>query len=261
MASGIAVRLFKAGFRRILMLEREKPLAVRRLVCFSEAVYDGSCRVEDVQARLLSQLSGIEECFQEGFVAVLVDPVWESLPVLRPEVVIDAILAKKNLGTTQNEAPLVIGIGPGFVAGDDVHLVVESMRGHHLGRVISSGSALPDTGIPGEIAGYTSVRILRAPEDGILRTARRIGDTVRAGESVGEVAGKQVVAMIGGIVRGLIRDGVQVSEGMKLGDIDPRGEIAYADLVSDKARAIGGGVLEALLAAGENLTIPDPVKR
>ena len=163
MASGIAVRLYKAGFRRILMLEREKPLAVRRLVCFSEAVYDGSCRVEDVQARLLSQLSGIEECFEKGVVAVLVDPVWESLRVLRPEVVIDAILAKKNLGTTKNEAPLVIGIGPGFVAGDDVHLVVESMRGHHLGRVISSGSALPDTGIPGEIAGYTSARILRAP--------------------------------------------------------------------------------------------------
>ncbi len=249
MASGIAVRLYRAGFTRLLLLEVARPLAVRRLVCFSEAVHDGRSRVEDITGVCIASLADLEQTWQEGQVAIIVDPAWTSIEALQPQVVIDATLAKRNLGTKMTEAPLVIGIGPGFNAGDDVHRVVETMRGHHLGRVISSGPALPNTGIPGEIGGYTIERILRAPVAGSLQTYRVIGDLVQKGDEIGTVGDIPVVAPIGGVLRGLIRSDTPVGKGVKIGDIDPRGEVANKDLVSDKARAIGGGVLEAILAA------------
>lgn len=249
MASGIAVRLHRAGLTRLLMLEIPKPLAVRRLVCFSEAVHDGVCTVEDITGKCIASLAEMQQVWEQSMIAVVVDPDWCSLKEFVPDVVIDATLAKKNLGTTMEDAPLVIGIGPGFSAGEDVHRVIETMRGHHLGRVIDSGPAQANTGIPGEIAGYTVERILRAPAAGILQTDFRIGDSVQQGELLGNVGEAPVIAPLTGILRGLIRNNTPVGKGVKIGDIDPRGEVAYADLVSDKARAIGGAVLEAILGA------------
>jgi len=249
MASGIAVRLHRSGFTRLLMLEVAKPLAVRRLVCFSEAVHDTVAKVEDVTGRHLTSICQLKETWKRGEIAVLIDPAWKSIVRLHPEIVIDATIAKKNLGTTICEAPLVIGIGPGFSAGRDVHKVIETMRGHHLGRVIDNGPALPNTGIPGNIGGYTLERILRSPASGCFYTNHKIGDHVRKGETVGWVDSEQVVAGIDGMLRGLIRQNTPIKQGVKIGDIDPRGEISYKDLVSDKARSIGGGVLEAILGA------------
>ena len=165
----------------------------------------------------------------------------------QPDVVIDAILAKKNLGTHKNEAPLVIGLGPGFVAKQDVHMVIETNRGHNLGRIITSGSAEPDTGIPGSINGYTEERVLRAPCDGEFNARRSIGDSVKRGDAIGTVAQEPVVAKIDGVIRGLIRSSANVNRGLKIGDIDPRGRVDYCATISEKARAIGGSVLEAIL--------------
>jgi xanthine dehydrogenase accessory factor len=180
-------------------------------------------------------------------IAVAVDPDWKLLDHAQANVVIDAILAKKNLGTHKKEAPLVIGLGPGFVAGQDVHLVIETNRGHNLGRIITSGNAAPDTGIPGSIKGYTEERVLRAPCDGEFNVRYSIGNPVKRGEVIGTVAKEPVVARIDGVIRGLIRSPVSVRRGLKIGDIDPRGLVDYCDTISEKARAIGGAVLEAIL--------------
>jgi len=249
MASGIAHRLYSANLTRICMTETPAPLAVRRTVSFSEAVYDGRAQVEGVFAELSPKIGDIDACWSRGRIAVLVDPDWECIHGLNPDVVIDAILAKRNLGTNKSDAPLVIGIGPGFTAPNDVHVAIESNRGHHLGRVICAGAPEPNTGIPGQIGGFGLERLLRAPHGGIVRHETFIGATVKKGDVVLRVDGSPVTAAIDGIVRGLIRE-VHVTSGTKLGDIDPRGDISYCHTISEKARAIAGGVLEAVTGWG-----------
>lgn len=248
MASGVAVRLYRAGFRRMLLLECEAPLAVRRTVSFCEAVYDGSQSVEGIPARLVRDEAGLHSAWAEECLPVAVDPSWTWIGRLQPRVVVDAIIAKRNMGTHKEEAALVVGIGPGFTAGQDCHVVVESQRGHNLGRLYTSGSAEPNTGIPGNIGGYTLDRVLRAPVAGVVRVHKDIGTLVKAGDAVLSVGDTPVCATIDGVVRGCIRDGLHVPEGTKIGDVDPRGNVDYALTVSEKARSLGGAVLEALCA-------------
>lgn len=247
MATGVACRLYRANFRRILMLEAPAPLAVRRLVSFCEAVHDRRMTVEGIEAVRIEREDELHAAWREGKIAVMVDPQGESVRSLRPDVLIDATLAKRNLGTAIADAPLVIALGPGFSAGRDCHLVVETNRGHDLGRVIAAGEAEANTGIPGNIGGYTSERVLRAPTNGLFTTDRRIGDPVRKGEVIGRVGAAEVVASLDGILRGLIRPDSIVTEGLKIGDIDPRGETGLCETISEKARALGGAVLEAIL--------------
>lgn len=248
LATGVAIRLHASGFRNILIVEREKPLAVRRTVAFCEAVHDGTTVVEGITARLVNDGQEIQAAWQDCCIPVRVDPQWQSLDEIHPAIVVDAILAKKNLGTCRDEADLVIGMGPGFCAGDDVDRVIETMRGHDLGRVIAKGTAHANTGIPGNVGGFTLERILRAPVDGLFTSRSSICDMVKQGDIVGHVAGQPVHARLDGVIRGLIRDGSEVVCGLKIGDVDPRGEGKNAFTVSDKARAIGGGVLEAICA-------------
>ncbi len=247
LATGVALRLHRSGFENLLLLETKHPLAVRRLVSFSEAVCRGKMSVEGVTARHIKDVAEFGECIAGREIPLLVDPGAGSFAQYQPDVVIDAIIAKRNTGTGIDDAELVIGLGPGFDAGVDVHLVVETMRGHGLGRVVREGTALPDTGIPGSIAGFTHQRLLRAPNDGVFETACDIGDEVVAGERVATVAGTPVVAHVSGVLRGLLRSNTPVSLRTKLGDIDPRGEVAFCSTSSDKAMAVAGGVLEAIL--------------
>lgn len=247
LASGVACRLYRSGFHRLLMTDVEAPLTVRRLVSFSEAIHEGTWTVEGTTARRISGASETAALWSQGVIPVLVDPNHETREVVRPDVIVDAILAKKNLGTTISDASLVIGIGPGFSAGKDVHAVVETKRGHDLGRVILDGPPEPDTGVPGEIGGHTFRRILRAPADGIFEANARIADKVVEDEVLGKVADTPVRATLSGVLRGLIRHGTPVSAGLKIGDIDPRNDPSYCFTISDKARAIGGAVLEAIL--------------
>jgi xanthine dehydrogenase accessory factor len=249
MATGVACRLYRANFKRILMLETDSPLAVRRQVSFCEAIHEGSMAVEGVEAVRVAGEAEREAAWAKGKIAVLVDSQGESVARCKPDVVIDATLAKRNLGTSRADAPLVVALGPGFLAGRDCHLVIETNRGHDLGRLISTGMAQANTGIPGTIAGYTRERVLRAPSEGTFTTGRQIGDLVCSGEVVGRVGTAEVTAQIDGILRGLIRPGSGVTAGLKIGDIDPRREAGYCDTISEKARALGGAVLEALLAA------------
>lgn len=247
MATGVAHRLHRCHLR-VCLLEIPKPLAVRRTVCFSEAVYDGEKEVEGVWAKLIHTPDEIHPVWEEGKVPVLVDPEFKkTCHFLKPDVVIDAILAKKNLGTTREDAPLVIGLGPGFTAGADVHVVIETNRGHDLGRVIMKGKAQADTGIPGEVGGYSVERVLRTKKEGIFRSFYSIGDQVGKGTVVAAVDDFPIIAEISGVIRGLLRNGVEVKKGTKIGDIDPRGKREYCYTISEKARAIGGGVLEAIL--------------
>lgn len=247
MATGVAYRLYKSGFKRIVMLETPNPKAVRRLVAFSEVVYLDKQTVESVQAVKTDTMESVYKAWEQHRIAVIVDPQWQTIKRVQPDVVIDAILAKSNTGTQKNEAPLVIALGPGYKAGIDAHCVIETNRGHNLGRVILEGSAEDYTGIPGIINGETIKRVLRAPADGNFKAVKTIGDMVDTGDLIGEVDGYAIKAELKGILRGLIRDNGQIRKGQKLGDIDPRAEIAYCSTVSEKARAIGGGVLEAIL--------------
>ena len=247
MASAVAWRVYMSNIRQILLLETSSPAAVRREVSFCEAVLDGSQTVEGVEACMTDNETAIREAWTQGKIAVAVDPEWKMLDHLQPHVVIDAILAKKNLGTHLDEAPLVIGLGPGFSAGQDVHLVIETNRGHNLGKIMTSGSAEPNTGIPGPIGGYAEERVLRAPCDGEFKAGCAIGDRVKKGATVATVAADTVQAKIDGVLRGLIRSSSNVHQGLKLGDIDPRGNVDYCYTISDKARAISGSVLEAIL--------------
>lgn len=249
MASGVACRLYRANFRRILMLETASPQAVRRRVSFCESVHDKSVTVEGIEAVRVEGKAEVELAWGAGKIAVRVDPGGWCLSQVRPDAFIDAVIAKKNLGTRIGDAPLVIALGPGFTAGSDCHVVVETNRGHDLGRLIWQGSAQPNTGIPGTIGGYSTERVLRAPSAGIFETGRSIGEPVGKGELIGRVGDAEVVAGIDGVLRGLIRPGSPVTQGLKIGDVDPRGEVGYCATVSDKARALGGAVLEALLAA------------
>ena len=250
LASGIAVRLKHCGFS-IVMTDLEKPTSIRRTVCFSEAIKEGTYRVEDVTARLAASVDEIPNILAQGEIAVLVDPKAECVAALQPDAVVDAIIAKKNLGTTMGDAPIVVGVGPGFSAGTDCHLVVETQRGHNLGRVITHGPAAPNSGIPGNISGFTTERILRAPTDGTFTEIHHIGDTVEKGEIVATVDGEPIIAAIKGTIRGLLPTGTIVPKGMKSGDIDPRCVFENCYTVSDKARAVGGGVLEAILMQKE----------
>ena len=246
LASGVAWRLHQCGFK-VLITEIAHPMAVRRKVSFCEAVYDGQTQVEGVMAVLIKDANTAYEVWGQGCIAVLVDPQAQAKHVIKPDVMVDAILAKKNLGTVREDAPLVIALGPGFDAGKDPHFVVETNRGHQLGRLLTAGAAEPDTGVPGPVQGVTTDRVLRAPTDGQWQTAADIGDMVHKGDQVGTVAQKPVHALIDGVLRGLIRPGLTVNKGLKIGDIDPRGIKAFCDTISEKALAIGGGVLEGIL--------------
>lgn len=246
LATGIALRLFRSHLR-VVMTDLPQPTAIRRTVCFSQAILYGSYQVEDVTAERAETEDDVRRILSAGQIPVLADPKAVCRTWLRPDVVVDAILAKKNLGTAITDAPLVIGVGPGFCAGKDCHAVIETMRGHTLGRVIYSGSAIPNTNVPGLIGGFAGERVLRAPADGAFRSVRRIGDLVKAGDVAGYVSGEPMVCTIDGVLRGLIADGIPVRKGMKSGDVDPRGNVENCYTVSDKATAVGGGVLEAIL--------------
>ena len=246
LASGIAVRLVHCGIS-VVMTDLEKPTSMRRTVCFSEAIRKGKCIVEDVAASLAHDLSEVPSILERNEIAVLADPDAECVQAIRPDAVVDAIIAKRNIGTRITDAPVVIGIGPGFTAGKDCHAVIETQRGHDLGRVLLNGSAVPNTGIPGNISGFTTERVLRAPQEGMFCEVLHIGDLAEAGQMVATVDGTPVTAQISGVIRGLLPTGTHVTKGMKSGDIDPRGVISNCYTVSDKARSIGGGVLEALL--------------
>lgn len=252
LATGIACRLHVCGFQ-IIMTEISVPLTVRRTVAFSRAVYEESAVVEGITGRLVRSPEEIEKILANREIAVVVDPDVKYMEWYRPDVVVDAILAKKNLGTTIDDAGLVIGVGPGFTAGKDCHLVVETKRGHDLGRVICTGSAIPNTGIPGEIGGYSIERLVKATGAGEFIPKVSIGDMVEKGQLLGYSGDKPVYALMSGVVRGMLQPGVQVTEGLKCGDIDARCEIAHCYTVSDKARAIGGGVLEGILSYCQDL--------
>ncbi|HLN61835.1 MAG TPA: selenium-dependent molybdenum cofactor biosynthesis protein YqeB [Symbiobacteriaceae bacterium] len=246
-ASGIAWRLFRCGFP-VVLTEADRPLAVRRTVAFCEAVHDGSTTVEGVDCLRVDAVGQVPITLSAGAIPLLVDPGARSRRALRPAAVVDAIMAKRNLGTAIHDAPIVVGVGPGFTAGADCHAVVETQRGHGLGRVYYQGAALADTGVPAERGGHSTGRVVRAPADGAFaQGAREIGDTVRAGDLLGHVDGRPVLAAIDGLLRGLIRDGTPVTAGLKIGDIDPLGDVARCFTISDKALAVAGGVLEALL--------------
>lgn len=246
MASGIAHRLHRAGIRRITMLDIERPLCVRRFVSFCEAVHDGVAEVEGVTGERAGDVSLTASIWEAGRIAVLVDPLWQNIPAISPDVVVDAIMAKRNLGTSRAEAPFVIGVGPGFAAPRDVHAVVESNRGHDLGRVIYKGTAEPYTGLPGEVKGVGRERVLRSPVAGPVKHVRRIGDDVKKGDLILYVGDAPVYAPFDGLLRGLIRE-MEVENAEKVGDVDPRARKEYCYSISDKARGIGGGVLEAIL--------------
>ncbi len=245
LATGVALRLYRSGMD-VVICETAVPTSIRRTVCFSEAARLEEMMVEGVTARRAVP-EEVPALLAAGIIPVLVDPEGACIPGLRPDAVVDAILAKRNLGTSMDMAPIVVAAGPGFTAGVDCHAAVETMRGHYLGRVIYEGSPLPNTNIPGLIGGYAGERVLRAPADGVFEGAKRIGDRVEAGDVAGYVAGKPMVCTIGGTLRGLLADGVPVTKGMKSGDVDPRCEEAHCRCASDKALAVGGGVLEAIL--------------
>ena len=253
LATGTIHRLASAGFK-VLILEAAYPAAIRRQVSLSEAVYEGTATVEGLTARLIQDVSEMESVWAAGEVPMLVDPECWCLDAVKPAVLVDAIIAKYNVGTRRDMAPATIALGPGFVAGEDVDVVVETSRGHKLGRVIKSGSAKPNTGIPGIIGGYGKERVMHAPAEGILRNVHAIGDVVEAGTEIAYIeteAGRvPVLATISGIIRGLIRDGYPVTVGFKIADIDPRREeLENCWLISDKARCIAGSVLEQVCAA------------
>ena len=248
LATGIAYRLHRSGFS-VVITEIPQPTVIRRSVSFAQAVFAGEATVEGITGRL-SNYQEVEGLLANRIIPVLIDPDGDSLGTLKPDGVVDAVIAKVNTGTALHDAPVVIGVGPGFTAGVDVHAVVETARGHHLGRVYLEGSAAPNTGIPGDVGGHTTDRLIRSPGDGILRVCCAIGDLVSLGDTVAIVDGKPAKAAMSGMIRGILHDGLTVFKGMKIGDIDARCEREHCFTISDKARAIGGGVLEGLLYFG-----------
>lgn len=251
LASGVIHRLARSGFS-VMATELAHPTVVRRTVAFAEAVTLGAITVEEVTARLATSIEAIQTVLAEREVPVIVDPSGSMLKQLRPTVLVEATLSKYNSGIMIEDAPVVIALGPGYEAGKDVHAVIETNRGHNLGRVYLHGNAEPNTGVPGAIGGYTIDRLLRAPSAGRLYSMKQIGDLVQAGEKVAIVRSATneefpVMASISGIMRGLVRDGLDVTSGMKVGDIDPRATREHCFSISDKSRAIAGGVLEAIL--------------
>lgn len=254
LATGIAHRLFRSGLD-IILTEIAEPTVIRRSVAFANAIYTKETTVEGVTA-VAAQPAAVSQLLQERKIPVVVDPQCQIRAIHKPWAVVDAILAKRNLGTTIQDGPIVIGVGPGFVAGQDVHRIVETMRGHDLGRVISDGTAIANTGVPGEIGGYTLERLVTAPTSGKFRAVKQIGDLVRTGDVLCFVGEEPVEAAIDGVVRGMLYDGLWVTPNMKIGDIDPRAKVEHCWTISDKARAIGGGVLEAILMSESCFRVP-----
>ncbi len=248
LASGVVLRLTKAGFP-VLVTELTQPLVIRRTVAFASAVYENAITVEDIPARRIDQVDDIRDAWNAGIVPVLVDETGTSITALKPVVVVDARMIKRNPGTTPEDAPLVIALGPGYTAGRDCHAVIETKRGHFLGRVIWQGGAEPNTGSPGSVKGHVADRVLRAPADGNVLSHAAIGDQLEQSDLVAEVGGVPVRAPFAGVLRGLIHSSVPVVKGFKIGDVDPRGVRAHCFTVSEKSLAIGGGVLEAILSA------------
>ena len=254
LATGTIVRLVNSGFR-VLLTECAQPSAIRRRAALSEAVYDGVTTVEGVTCRKIDALDQIETVWQNGEVPLIVDETGESIRKLNPTVVVDAILAKRNLGTTRDMACITVALGPGFTAGEDVDAVIETMRGHSLGRILYTGAAIPNTGVPGVIGGYAKERVIHAPADGALTLVTDaqgqtvdIGSVVHKDDVIAMVGETPVYATLDGVLRGLIRPGYAVTKGLKIADIDPRMEQKdNCDTISDKARNIAGGVLEAIL--------------
>ncbi|KNZ43607.1 selenium-dependent molybdenum cofactor biosynthesis protein YqeB [Acetobacterium bakii] len=245
-ASGTICRLYQCGFA-VAALEAEKPTVIRRWAAFASAVTEGEVTVEDLTALRCDTEQEIAEALETGKIPICVDPEGIWIKKLNPFAVVDAILAKKNIGTTREMAPIVIGLGPGFTAGMDVDAVIETNRGHDLGRVIYKGAAAENTGVPGSIDGYTHERVIRAPSAGVVRIVRDIGTVVKAGDCLAVIDGREVMSKIAGVVRGIIADGSSVFKGMKIADVDPRGNAGYCNTISDKARNLSGGVLEAII--------------
>lgn len=254
LASGVIHRLFRCGYR-VLILEDKAPSAIRRMVSFCEAVYDGESFVDGLLCRRIERLEECEEAWAMGEIPLLVDPLGKCLPEFRPAVLVDAILAKRNLGTSRDMAGLTIGLGPGFCAGDDVDYVVETKRGHQLGRIIEEGEAIPNTGVPGIIGGFGKERVIHAPAEGVITNLSKIADIVEEGQEIARIGNVPVRASLTGVLRGIIRDGYPVKKGMKIADIDPRREEKENCFsISDKARCIAGSVVEILLSEG---VLPD----
>ncbi len=253
LASGVALRLHRAGLR-VAITELPMPLAVRRTVSFGDAVYQGETVIEGVTARRVAEVEDtlkVLQVFSKGAIPVLIDPDGKSAQSLHPSVIVDALMLKRAPEPLRHNARLFIGLGPGFVAGDNCHAAIETQRGHNLGRVLWQGAPAPDSGTPGAVGVHHGERVLRAPADGTLALHVQIGDLVEAGQLLAEVGGQPVQSPFAGLVRGLIHPDVPVTRNMKIGDVDPRLDPALCRLVSDKALAVGGGVLEAILARPE----------
>ncbi|MBW5459340.1 EF2563 family selenium-dependent molybdenum hydroxylase system protein [Clostridium sporogenes] len=246
-ASGTIHKLHRSGFK-ILVLETYNPTSIRRNVCYSEAIYNGKFTIENSTAVKVSNFNEILKCWQNNKIPITVDPHGKFIEILKPKILVDAILAKKNLGTKINMAEITIALGPGFQAGKDVHAVIETMRGHNLARIILKGEAMKNTGIPGEIGGYSKERVIYSPGKGTIKNVREIGDFVSSGEILAYVDNLEIKTEISGLLRGLIRNGSKIEKGLKIADVDPRcHEIKNCYTISDKARNIAGGVLEAIL--------------
>lgn len=245
-ASGIIHRLYKSGYK-VVVLEINKPTVIRRTVSFAQAIYDNQIEIEGVKAFKANDINEVYDILNDNNIPVVVDSKGEYIKKLNPFVLVDAILAKKNIGTKINFAPIVIGVGPGFCAGVDVHAVIESNRGHNLGKVILNGYAEANTGVPGNINGFSTERVIRSHKSGIVKHVLKIGNKVSKGDLIGYIDDSPFYAKIDGVLRGLIQEGIKVDNDFKIGDIDPRGVKEYCFTISDKARAIGGAVLEAIL--------------
>lgn len=250
LASGAVARLYRAGFG-VVVLELARPMAVRRLVSFAQAVYAGEAWVEEIRGARIEKAEHAAQCIRGGSVPVLIDPEAQSIAALRPAILIDGRMRKAPPETSLDGSLLMIGLGPGFTAGSDCHAVVETKRGPHLGRVLWIGSAAADTRLPEPSGGFSEERVLRAPGPGVMHGLVPLGSRVRAGEPVAEVGGSMIRARFDGLVRGLLHDGLEVEGGVKLGDLDPRDDPSICALISDKALAVGGGVLEAALSRSE----------
>ncbi len=252
LATGTVQKLVHAGFK-VVIFETEKPLMIRRTVSLGSAVWDQTTTVEDITAVLTTE-KNLEKVWASGRVPVIIDAEGESLSKIEPTVLVDAILAKRNIGTHRKMAPITVALGPGFEAPTDVNIVVETMRGHNLGRLISAGKPLPNTGIPGVIAGKSAERVIHAPASGVVRYVHQIGDQVSQGETLFYIGQTSVPSPLSGTLRGLIAEGANVELGLKIADVDPRANVDCG-CISDKARAIGGGVLEAVLMLGHQQSL------
>lgn len=252
LATGVAQSLWHAGFR-LLILETSQPLAIRRTVCLCTAIQSEVSYVEDMCARTITNPNQCESIWQQNEIPILVDPQADCIETLHPTVLVDAILAKKNLGTNRSMAPITIALGPGFCAPNDVDAVIETMRGHRLGRIITEGEPLPNTGVPGEIGGESAKRVVHAPCKGVVKHIAKIGDWVSQGDPLFTIDQTTVTSPLNGILRGLIEENIQVKQGLKLADVDPRTrEEVDCYSISDKARSLGNATLQAISWLGKN---------